>query len=758
MSRWSIGPFWSSFLGRSNSSHRPTPHDRSPLRFEALEPRRVLATLWVDQNVAPTPTIFSTITNAVVAAHSGDTIKVVAGTYPEHVTVDKPLTLIGGQMRTSGAPLGQSVLAGSTTAFTLQADGITIRNFVIQNATFGIQTAPGVVGYKILNNMFSDNIEGLLLGTVADGRAKASAIIGNEFDHVAALQLWDIFLSAGQNLIISHNTFQGRAAASIAFGSDRSANVRISNNQFFGDGGTFANATTNLKIDDNTFIDPSSAAIVLSATGEVFTHVTVEKSEVVGNKLVRLGSNSGGGSGGGGAPTVDGIVWDSGLSDYPAGNKISGNTIDGYQNGIVLNGLRQSVVSGNNVEHCTSDGVVASDCQDLTISANVLVDNAGNGIEVRNSAGKRLTQNTAIDNTLNGILLSHATRFIVSANKASHNAANGIEMSGDGDDATSEGDTLSQNELDDNALVGIAVSGASGNTLHSNACQFNGSDGIAITQSANDQLSGNTCKFNGPGDIAGGNGISLSDAHQNKLRGNVTRSNAGFGISLDHSSSNFVSGSAVDDNQAGGIDLMQSSTGNMFAANTVGSSVTVGFVAGPTSDDNVFTKNIVRNNSSGFIISANGNLLLSNTVSACHSFGIYVAGNSNVVKGNIITGTYGIGIQISGQMLTLSNNVIKDTHSTPGVVPGDIRGDGIRLFGVLSSTISGNIVMNNDADGIDVMSDCSSNTISGNTAMNNGPSLGGFDLLDRSSGSGTAGTANTWAGNKAKTRSPAGLL
>jgi len=77
---------------------------------------------------------------------------------------------------------------------------------------------------------------------------------------------------------------------------------------------------------------------------------------------------------------------------------------------------------------------------------------------------------------------------------------------------------------------------------------------------------------------------------------------------------------------------------------------------------------------------------------------------------------------------------------------------------LLSSSISGNIVMNNDGDGIDATSSASSNTISGNMAMGNGVAVGGFDLFDGSIGFLTAGTANTWAGNKAQTRSPAGLL
>jgi hypothetical protein len=50
------------------------------LRFESLEDRRVLTTLWVDPTAPNGSTIVAKIGDAVTAAHGGDTIKVVAGT------------------------------------------------------------------------------------------------------------------------------------------------------------------------------------------------------------------------------------------------------------------------------------------------------------------------------------------------------------------------------------------------------------------------------------------------------------------------------------------------------------------------------------------------------------------------------------------------------------------------------------------------------------------------------------------------------
>jgi hypothetical protein len=73
MSRRTSNTLWSRLVGRSKIS-RHSIHHR--LRFEALEDRRVLATLIVDLT---SPFAFHTIGAAVTAAHSGDTIDVASG-------------------------------------------------------------------------------------------------------------------------------------------------------------------------------------------------------------------------------------------------------------------------------------------------------------------------------------------------------------------------------------------------------------------------------------------------------------------------------------------------------------------------------------------------------------------------------------------------------------------------------------------------------------------------------------------------------
>src|SRR5690348_7698571 len=77
---------------------RKLPRQRRPLMIDMLEDRRLLATLYVDDDHAQMPNAgFTSIQAAVNAAHPGDTIRVSPGTYNESVTVDKQLTILGSQ-------------------------------------------------------------------------------------------------------------------------------------------------------------------------------------------------------------------------------------------------------------------------------------------------------------------------------------------------------------------------------------------------------------------------------------------------------------------------------------------------------------------------------------------------------------------------------------------------------------------------------------------------------------------------------------
>lgn len=116
---------------------------------------------------------------------------------------------------------------------------------------------------------------------------------------------------------------------------------------------------------------------------------------------------------------------------------------------------------------------------------------------------------------------------------------------------------------------------------------------------------------------------------------------------------------------------------------------------------------------------------------------------------------------ISAIVFDSSNTPSVNVHSGVAQVLGNTansnRAVGINLL-TTNSQITGNKATSNDGDGIQVLSTATGNTLSGNVAMGNGDAFGGFDLDDLTTGgTGTAGTKNTWSGNKFKTSNPAGL-
>ena len=144
-------------------------------------------------------TSFPTLSAAVAAASTGDTIQVTYGIYVERVVIDKRLTIEG---------IGKPVLHGTGTGsvVTVLADGCTIRGLVIENSGGDLQQEDSGILLKSQHNEIDQNelrdvLYGIYLYRSPGNTIRGNVIRGREAldigERGAGLHLWD----SPQNII-----------------------------------------------------------------------------------------------------------------------------------------------------------------------------------------------------------------------------------------------------------------------------------------------------------------------------------------------------------------------------------------------------------------------------------------------------------------------------------------------------------------------------------------------------------------------------
>jgi nitrous oxidase accessory protein NosD len=155
---------------------------------------------------------FTTIQEAVDAAHSGDTIRVCPGVYDEHVKVATPrLTIKGAKAGRDARRRGRHGESEVTRGVELAEDLITWDGFLIRDNTAGpgIYTSPRFSGYTIRNTIFQDNGIGLHLGSSG------------------VCQTW-----VRNNLFVANNEFTQGGAGNGIYASEGTVRVLIADNRF----------------------------------------------------------------------------------------------------------------------------------------------------------------------------------------------------------------------------------------------------------------------------------------------------------------------------------------------------------------------------------------------------------------------------------------------------------------------------------------------------------------------------------------------
>jgi parallel beta-helix repeat protein len=227
---------------------------------------------------------------------------------------------------------------------------------------------------------------------------------------------------------------------------------------------------------------------------------------------------------------------------------------------------------------------------------------------------------------------------------------------------------------------------------------------------------------------------------------------------------------------------------NFFARQENASLIFVGGATPAAAQSNVrIRENQIVNDAAIILANVTDSIVSNNTSYWSNGSGIFLAGGCKTIdiSGNMLIGGAFTGINVrfrpnyfpvttnntsitirendvrgfgdSGIRLrdgTSGNSVLSNHVSYNGWNHDRTSGDGISLVNADKNIVQDNQSDHNRRDGLRVDASSTGNTITGNRLTRNGA----HDAHDDSTGTGTAGTANTWTGNLGRTQNRHGLL
>jgi len=199
-----------------------------------------------DTNVIYVPDQYPTIQEAINNATEGDMIFVMAGTYYEHVVVNKSVSLIGEDREST-------IVDGSGTGIVIN---ITASNVSLQ-------------GFTVINSGIGPLDSGIFVDRSSDVDVSYNIITNN---------FYGIHLQSSVNNVISDNIFSLNSFYGVSLQS--SVNNTVSNNMIIDNfyGVSLHSSVTNL-VSDNVIIDNFYGIVFFYSTNNVVSGNTIENNE-----------------------------------------------------------------------------------------------------------------------------------------------------------------------------------------------------------------------------------------------------------------------------------------------------------------------------------------------------------------------------------------------------------------------------------------------------------------------------------------------
>ena len=330
---------------------------------------------------------YPTISSAVAAAASGDTIQVCAGTYDETVNVPIPLNFVGAKANMKGtrkvtaskestvsSPTGDFIIGGG-------ASGTTINGFTLSGAgsdaitAYGILSIAGANGLTVKDNVIENNEEGINFYN-ADG-SQPSSITYNAFiansNGTTAEGGTGVFISNGpaNNTSISYNYFSGDRQTAINFAGstgDDSVGLTVANNKSVDDA-TFLVAINS----DNALVSKNKVSFTGTGNGTAILDYGDNQNLRITGNTISGGADSG----------TSGIKLADFAGSPSVGTTVSKNKVTGRYWGIRIQaptnpgpGYTSALVSNNTVIGSAAEGILSEAGANNVFTANHISDSS----------------------------------------------------------------------------------------------------------------------------------------------------------------------------------------------------------------------------------------------------------------------------------------------------------------------------------------------------------------------------------------------
>jgi len=628
----------------------------------------------------------SSIQEMIDNANHGDTIYVSAGTYYEHLVVDKPLTIIGDGAESTivdGMGLDEHV-------FTIVSDNVDISGFTIMNCSIGFS------GIRVYND--SCNIHNNIFRMCGGGVEPRNVEDVNIHNNTIEENIWGIFIHSSMDCSINDNIIRENIyGMELGYSTAEIKNNIIKNNDLYGMFQLWCNQVT---IISNTYSYNDFAIQTYNSNGNIIRDNYVNHNQrgislfnssdnQIKNNNIR---NNGRGV----------YLWRESNNNQIIYNEIYSNAI-----GIYIAESNYNNISNNNILNSADKGVGLIYSSDNTISKNKIISECFDGIELVYSPYNSIIKNNISNHLLHGIHIISSPYTTIKDNIFNRNS---FRIYG--------GEIYTYSEVFQN--LSVKLKHWNTHTIENNTISgmkiiyYKNENDVDIPNDFGEVIFANCSNITIENfDIKNADcGIQIGFSKDIQIIDNNISNNSRTGIFIAFSSNVLIQNNNIADLWGAGMDLFHlKGEINIIGNNIIRTGAAIWMVA---SNNTYIAENIIKGSSKqddwgciNLFYSSN-NSIIKNNISENQAVksGIILAYNSNnqIIQSNNIN-----NISITGIVLFQSSNniIIKNNITGNG-------GNGVFLSQSSRNTISYNNISHNKYPGIALGYSSNRNSISRN--------------------------------------------